>query len=133
MVDSEILAGKICPYCSQRTVFMDSAKLYADGKSYGMVYFCGPCQAWVGVHKGTDRALGRLANAELRECKKLAHAHFDPLWKRKMKTGIKKKVARGLAYKWLANQLGIDYAKCHIGMFDEKTCLQVVAICRKYV
>ena len=30
--------------------------------------------AYVGVHKGTDKPLGRLANAELRYWKKRAHA-----------------------------------------------------------
>ena len=31
-----------------------------------MIYICKPCDAYVGVHKGTDKALGRLANKELR-------------------------------------------------------------------
>ena len=36
------------------------------GVDYGMIYYCPQCGAYVGVHKGTDRAKGRLANAELR-------------------------------------------------------------------
>jgi hypothetical protein len=36
------------------------------GIDYGMIYYCPKCRAYVGVHAGTDRAKGRLANAELR-------------------------------------------------------------------
>ena len=94
-----------------------------------MIYLCRPCHAWVGVHKGTSKALGRLANKELREAKKAAHATFDPLWKRKMKQGYKKHVARGKGYKWLSQQLSIDPKDCHIGMFDVDMCEKVVEIC----
>ncbi len=55
-----ILSGKICPYCGNRTEYVDSSVIY--GRSYGMIYLCWDCMAYVGVHKGTDRALGRLAN-----------------------------------------------------------------------
>ena len=67
----EIIAGKICPYCGKPTEYVDSSIIY--GRSYGMIYLCRDCRAYVGVHKGTDQALGRLANAELREAKKEAH------------------------------------------------------------
>jgi len=46
-----------------------------------MIYLCRSCDAYVGVHKGTDKPKGRLANAELREYKKKAHSAFDPLWR----------------------------------------------------
>lgn len=63
-----ILTGKICPYCGQPTEYVDSAALY-HGISYGMIYLCRKCDAYVGVHRGTDKALGRLANRSLREWK----------------------------------------------------------------
>lgn len=122
--------GKLCPYCHAETIYIDSAEVY--GKSYGMIYLCRPCKAWVGVHKGSSTALGRLANDELREWKKKAHSLFDPLWQRKINKGFSKKMARGAGYKWLANELGIDIDLCHIGMFDVDTCKQVVEICKKY-
>ena len=70
-----------CDYCGRRAEFVDSKVVY--GRSYGMIYLCRchPGYAFVGVHKGTDRPLGRLADMELRELKKQAHAAFDPLWK----------------------------------------------------
>lgn len=73
----------ICPYCHQPARYTDSAPLYR-GNSYGMVWLCDPCGAWVGCHGNTDEPLGRLANKELREWKQKAHAAFDPLWKRKL-------------------------------------------------
>lgn len=122
--------GKVCPYCGHGTEYVDSEVIY--GRSYGMVYICRPCDAWVGVHKGTDRALGRLADAELREWKKKAHGYFDILWKQKMQQGIGKQKARGLAYKWLSDELGIPPKETHIGMFDVDKCKKVVEVCRKY-
>lgn len=69
-----------CDYCGRQAEYVDSKAVY--GKSYGMMYLCRNCMAYVGVHKGTDKPLGRLANAELRYWKKAAHAEFDPLWQR---------------------------------------------------
>ena len=74
----------ICDYCGKPAQFVDSASVY-HGHSYGMVYYCPDCQAWVGVHKGTDRPLGRLADAELRRWKKHTSgclARWDSLRKR---------------------------------------------------
>ena len=50
-----------------------------------------------------------------------AHAAFDPTWK----SGQKK---RSEAYKCLADELGIDFSDCHIGLFDIETCRRVAAI-----
>ena len=116
-----------CHYCDQAADYVDSSEVY--GRSYGMMYLCRPCLAWVGVHKGTNKPLGRLANKELREWKIKAHAAFDPLWKKKMLKGFSKKEARNAGYRWLAKQMGICREDCHIGMFDVEQCKQVVEIC----
>jgi hypothetical protein len=109
------------------------------GVSYGMIYYCRACDAWVGVHKGTKNPLGKLANKELRQWKKRAHAVFDPLWQRKLAKrraeqgpDYKKAWARGSGYKWLSEKLGIPQPLCHIGMFDVETCKRVVALCEPY-
>lgn len=70
----------ICDYCGNPADFVDSSVVY-HGRSFGMIYLCPNCGAYVGVHKGSDKPLGRLANSELRNWKKAAHAAFDPLWK----------------------------------------------------
>jgi DNA-directed RNA polymerase subunit RPC12/RpoP len=67
----------ICPYCSKETVYIDSSVIY--GTSYGMIYLCVDCRAYVWVHKGTDEPKWTPANAELRELRKQAHALFDPI------------------------------------------------------
>lgn len=123
-----INSGHICPYCEEPTVYVDSKEVY--GRTYGMIYLCRPCSAWVGVHKGATTALGRLANSELREYKKEAHFYFDKLWRAKIQKGLSKNKARGKAYKWLSEQLGIDLEETHIGWFDVDMCKKVVQICK---
>lgn len=115
-----------CDYCGRRAEFVDSKVIY--GKSYGMIYLCRCCPgyAYVGVHKGTDRPLGRLADMELRELKKLAHAAFDPLWKEGRFKGHRK-----AAYAWLSEQMGLPQEKTYIGMFDTVRCERVVQICQE--
>ncbi len=110
----------ICPYCGQRAEFVDSIAVYR--RSYGMIYLCRPCDAYVGVHGNSDQPLGRLANAELRKYKVAAHDAFDPLWKTR-------RFLRSGAYAWLAKQMHIPIEKTHIGMFDVTQCKQVVALC----
>lgn len=110
-----------CDYCGRRAEYVDSKIIY--GKSYGMIYLCRNCMAYVGVHKGTDKPLGRLANAELRRWKKEAHAAFDPLWQRGRFRG-----RRNDAYRWLAEQMGIPVEETHIGMFDVEQCRRAIQI-----
>lgn len=115
-----------CPYCGKRAEFVDSAEVY-HGRSYGMIYLCRPCDAYVGCHgngKG-DSPKGRLANAELRRWKIAAHNAFDPLWKFGPFRGH-----RNSAYAWLAEQMGLPKEKTHIGMFDVAECQQVIQICK---
>lgn len=129
----------------KETKYVDSAIVY--GKSYGMIYYCAPCQAWVGVHHGHSRkALGRVANAELREWKKKAHAAFDALWQRKINKEVRngaKRHGRGYmntrsrcrnaAYQWLSEALNIPKKQAHIGMFDVEQCRRVVEVCTPYL
>lgn len=112
-----IIRGLVCPYCKGNTEFVDSAEVY--GRSFGMIYLCRACRAYCGVHKGTDKALGRVADAELRKLKKEAHLYFDMIWK----DGHMK---RAETYAALGEYLGIQKEYCHIGMFSPKTCRAVV-------
>lgn len=114
----------LCDYCGKPARFVDSALVY-HGHSYGMIYYCPGCEAWVGVHKGTDRPKGRLANAELRMWKRCAHAAFDPLWR------FKSRFTRRAAYQWLAEEMGLPEEKTHIGMFDVDQCKEVIRICKE--
>ncbi len=110
-----------CPYCGNKAEYVDSAEIY--GKSYGMVYLCRPCDAYVGVHDGTDTPLGRLANRDLRRWRNRAHAAFDPLWQRG-----RYRRRRNDAYAWLAGKMGLTKEETHIAMFDVEQCKQVIQI-----
>lgn len=121
----------ICPYCNEEALLVDSAEVY-NGTSYGMIWLCRDCDAYVGCHKNSKRhaPLGRLANKKLRLLKRQAHSAFDRLWKRKMiRDDCSKKEARQAGYTWLAKQLGIQVKECHIGMFDEELCRQAIKVC----
>lgn len=90
-------------------------------------YLCRPCNAYVGVHSGTDRPKGSLANAELRDWRKATHARFDPLWR----DGPFKK--RNAAYRWLSEQMKLPIEQTHIGMFTVEQCKAALEIINKGV
>lgn len=114
-----IMMGKICPYCGNKSEYVDSIEIYRH-TSYGMAYLCRPCDAYCGTYKSEpEKALGRLANSELRHWKKEAHAYFDVIWKEKNLTRVE-------AYKWLSENLNLPSEYTHIGMFSVKTCIEVV-------
>lgn len=60
--------------------------------------------------------------SDLAKARTAAHAAFDPLWQ----SGH---FARGIAYEWLASELGLPVAKCHMILFDIAQCQRVVDIC----
>jgi hypothetical protein len=113
-----IFSGKICPYCKQKTEFVDSSIVYG-GKSFGMIYLCRKCDAYCGVHKNTKKSLGRLANEKLRKLKKEAHEYFDMIWQSRL-------MSRKNAYKLMSDKLNLPIEYTHIGMFSEKTCENVI-------
>lgn len=112
-----------CDYCGRPAEYVDSRVVY--GRSYGMMYLCRHCNAYVGVHDGTDIPLGRLADSRLRYWKKAAHSAFDPLWKQGRFRG-----RRDAAYRWLSKCMGLPPEETHIGMFDIDICKQTIQICR---
>lgn len=123
--DLAIFKGEVCPYCGKKTELIDSAEIY-NGVSYGPIYICRDCDAYVGCYKNTNKSLGRLANAELREAKKFAHAIFDKIWKNKYKTRVG-------AYSWLSREMDVPTEFTHIGMFDVEQCKKVVELSIDYL
>ena len=112
---------------------VDSREIYQ--RSYGMMWLCRPCDAYVSCHKNSkhNAPLGILANKELRGWRSKAHISFDSLWKRKIElTRLPKSQCRQAAYLWLSDQLGIPLEKCHIGMFNTPQCKRVVQVCLPY-
>lgn len=118
--DPLVLLGWSCPYCGNPTKLVDDSQIY--GRSYGTkCYICEPCGAWVGCHKNSDKALGRVANKELRELKHRAHEAFDPLWK-------EGHLPRTAAYEVLSAAFNLPTEQTHIGMFNEDMCRKVIAL-----
>lgn len=118
----------ICDYCQQEAELVYGDVIYPHRQDLHLKRFwrCKPCQAYVGCHKFTEEPLGRLANTELRKMKMEAHSAFDPIWR-----GSKGKTTRSEAYAWLADQLGIPFPECHIGMFDVEMCRKVIEVCNE--
>ena len=114
------LPEPVCPYCNEKAVLVDSAIVY--GRSYGVIWRCPQtCDAYVGVHKGSNAPLGTLANAELRAWRRKAHAAFDPLWQ----SG---EMGRQEAYWWLCEQMGLAKSQAHIAMFGVEQCRWVIRL-----
>lgn len=114
---------QICPYCGGKVIFTDSAILYG-GTSHGEIYLCTNCNASVGVHKGTKKPLGTLANSALKLKRRETHNVFDRMWK-------EQKMSRTDAYKWLSAQMKLPEYRTHIGSFDMAQCEQVLQLCYK--
>lgn len=112
-----------CPHCAGAIGLVSNAAIY--GREFGewpFAYLCASadCGAYVGLHPFTALPLGTLATAPMREARKRAKAAFNPLWQ----SG---RMRRAEAYQWLADELGIEASRCHIGMFDVAQCEATVA------
>ena len=82
------------------------------------------------IYQNTTIGKGRAADAELRQWKKDAHAKFDKVWKRKIRLeNCSKKKARDFAYRWLSQQMGLEFGQCHIGWMKVEECRRVIEIC----
>lgn len=116
-----------CSYCGKDAALVGGSVIYPHRPDLSSKWFyqCKPCSAYVGCHPNSKKALGRLANAELRKHKSAAHAKFDPFWRNGSKT-------RSQAYKDLAQAMGLTEKDCHIGMFNIEQCQKVVSICESW-
>lgn len=120
--------GKPCGLVDGRTVYPHRPDL-ANKK----LWRCAACGAYVGCHDGTVAPLGSPCGPDTRRARREAHAVFDPLWRRKIaKEGIAKRQARKAAYRWLSEQLGTEFEKTHIGMFDAAMARRVVDLCAPF-
>ena len=108
----------ICPYCGNEAHLEEFLIIY--GQSWGPVWMCEKypdCDAWIACHPRTTLPLGALANKELREMRKKAHACFDFVW-------INKLMSRKEAYKELSKRLNLS--EIHIGESDISVCIKII-------
>lgn len=106
-----------CPYCNKEAKYGPNEEYYGRrfGRSY-MCYYCKDCDAYVGTHNNTTRALGTMANHELRKKRMAVHALIDPLWK---EGGY----SRGKVYQMLSDALGREV---HVGESDIQMCEEII-------
>lgn len=120
-----------CLECGAEATLTDGKAIYPHRPDlYALPFWICQCGAYTGCHLGTQHAKGRPAGPATREARKIAHAAFDPLWKRKAeREDMNIHRARGKGYKWLAAQLGLETKHCHIGDMDRETALRAAEIC----
>jgi hypothetical protein len=118
----------LCPYCRRRSELMDSAAVYGEGRSYGPMWVCARCEAWVGCHKNSSdyAPLGRLANGPLRKLKMRVHDLLDPWWRDQTvgTTFFRRKAM----YALLAEEMRIPKRECHVADFDDAKCEHAIFI-----
>lgn len=90
---------------------------------YRKVWYC-DCGAWCGTHPGTSLPRGNPGSWGTLQARREAHLAFDPIWQGR--GGM----TRSRAYDWLAAQLGLSVADCHIGLFNAAMCARVVEVCQ---
>ena len=115
---------KYCRYCGGRVILTDASVLYGP-KIGGKIYLCTNCNASVGVHGGTTKPLGTLANKVLSLERAEVHRVFDALWR---SSGL----TRGAAYAWLAAKMGLPKHRAHIGCFEIEDCEKAIRLCREH-
>lgn len=121
-------APEICRYCGGIVKLVPASAIYGEpaavrlGLQNEYIYQCQNCNARVGCHKGTNRALGNVANEALRLKRIETHRVFDGFWKRR-------KMSRTRAYHWLAEKMNLPAGKAHIGGFEMDQCQQVIDLC----
>ena len=134
-LQKDIITAKICGYCLTPTEMHPMGEFYNnDMANYAgkFIYHCPNCLAYVGTHKDSTEALGRVASPALRTLRIQAHAVFDPIWKELMNRGYTKVEARTGAYIWLSRYMGTLVEETHIGYFTEQQCIDAIYYCEKY-
>lgn len=105
----------VCNICGGKVVYCSNERIYGRKYGSGFCYLCTNCGAYVGTHRPSPHtALGLLADAPMREGKKLCHDLFDKLWKGPKNQGAR----RTLMYAHLANLMEVSTEDCHFGYFD---------------
>jgi len=116
--------NKIRCNCGKKALLVTGKEIYPHlpNLHHKKFWLCRGCDAYVGCHGDTNKPMGVLADKEHRDLKMRAHNAFDPLW-------VSMDMNRTEAYEWLAEKMGLSKRKCHIGMFNQDQCREVIYIC----
>ena len=116
-----------CPYCGRNAILRDAAYVYKENALDKHLYVCSgypECDSYVGVHAGTMRPKGTLANGDLRHKRIETHRLFDAIWK----NGI---LSRKDAYRWMQDIFCLTEQQAHIGCFSEYMCDRLIEESRR--
>ena len=116
-----------CPYCGANGVLRKAAEIYGDNAFEEYVYVCSnypTCNSYVGVHKGTLKPKGIMADGDLRNKRIRTHKMFDSVWKNNIMT-------RKEAYRWLSYELCLGFEQTHIANFSSYMCDKAIEVCKK--
>lgn len=117
----------VCPYCGKTAVLRDASYVHKNRAFGKLLYVCSgypKCNSYVGVHNGSTRPKGTLANGDLRHKRIETHRIFDELWKK----GI---FSKDDAYRWMQDILSLSRTQAHIANFSEYRCDCLINECRK--
>ncbi len=124
------LYPKRCNLCGGNVEYLSNSVIYGRKYGSGYCYRCQSCGAYVGTHKPCPRkAMGILANEEMREWKMKCHEIFDSFWKNKKKDRWKK---RNEMYLRLSREMNIPVEMCHFGYFDLEELRQAYQILKSW-
>lgn len=128
--ETDILTGKICPYCKCETKIVTDKVIYGHKSNYNK-YFIQCIQNsehYVGTFSN-GKSLGRLADAELRKLKRNGHEVFDKLWQ-----GVEATFnSRDHAYAWLSRKMRLSMDLTHFAMFNNEQCIQSIQIVNAFL
>lgn len=116
-----------CPYCGANGVLKKATEIYGNNAFEKYVYVCKNypiCNSYVGVHMGTLKPKGIMANGDLRNKRIKAHKLFDAIWKNNIMT-------RKEAYRWLSYELCLGFEQAHIANFSNYMCDKTIEVCEK--
>lgn len=110
-----------CDECTSGNVELCNNKIiYGTPKGeWPLMYHCKDCGAAVSCHPQTDIPMGCMATQATRQARGRAHKCFDKLWKEGL-------ISRDKAYADLASFLMVNINNCHMSMFNEETCHDVI-------
>lgn len=118
----------VCPICNKESKLVSGEQIYPNRKDlYNLSFYrcSNHTDYYVGCHKGTNNALGILANREHRSWKIKCHAIFDPLWK-------SRKNFRKDLYCRLAHAMNIPIEQTHFGEFSVDQLKQAYEIIKDW-
>jgi hypothetical protein len=125
----------VCVECGGRGKITPGNRLFpADSHRAAMVFFRCDCGAFASCHPGTAIPCARPANGHTRYLRHKAHEAFDPLWMgygsgSGRTKGVATGKARKRAYRWLAQEMGLEIQDMHIGLLNADQCRRVIELC----